>query len=89
VPSEMVLPAFVAAVLFVALLIAYPWQILPVGSVVYLLSLPIGWKSYRDQERSFVSRTEAGEELKADQGTGRFPAAGTHPGSDERPTHLN
>jgi CDP-diacylglycerol--serine O-phosphatidyltransferase len=89
VPSEMVLPAFVAAVLFVALLIAYPWQILSVGSVVYLLSLPIGWKSYRDQERSFVSRTEAGEELKADQGTGRFPAAGTHPGSDERPTHLN
>jgi CDP-diacylglycerol--serine O-phosphatidyltransferase len=89
VPPEMVLPAFVSAVLFVALLIAYPWQILSVGSVVYLLSLPLGWKSYRDQERSFIARTAAGEQRKADHAAESFSSVGMHTDSDERPTHLN
>src|SRR2546423_3016854 len=51
VPPEMVLPVFVSVVFFVALLIGYPWHIFSIGSVVYLLSLPWGWKSYRDHER--------------------------------------
>ena len=51
VPPEMVLPVFVSVVFFIALLISYPWHILSFGSVLYLLSLPLGWKSYRDQER--------------------------------------
>ena len=52
VPPEMVLPVFVAVVFFIALLIGYPWHILSAGSVLYLLSLPAGWKSYRDHERA-------------------------------------
>ena len=51
VPPEMVLPVFVSVVFFIALLIGYPWYILSAGSVLYLLSLPAGWKSYRDHER--------------------------------------
>jgi CDP-diacylglycerol--serine O-phosphatidyltransferase len=51
VPPEMVLPVFVSVVLFIALLIGYPWLILSTGTVLYLLSLPIGWKSYRDHKR--------------------------------------
>src|ERR1700686_4197055 len=51
VPPEMVLPVFVSVVFFIALLIGYPWHILSAGSVLYLLSLPAGWKSYRDHER--------------------------------------
>ena len=51
VPPEMVLPIFVSVIFFIALLIGYPWYILSAGSVLYLLSLPAGWKSYRDQER--------------------------------------
>ena len=47
VPSEMVLPVFVSVIFFIALLISYPWQIISVCSVFYLLLLPIGWKSYR------------------------------------------
>src|ERR1044072_6228713 len=50
VPPEMVLPVFVSVVFFFALLVSYPWYILSVGTVLYLLSLPWGWKSYRDQE---------------------------------------
>ena len=51
VPPEMVLPVFVSVVLFIALLIGYPWHILSAGTVLYLLSLPWGWKSYRDHKR--------------------------------------
>src|SRR6202023_3003516 len=51
VPPEMVLPVFVSVVFFIALLISYPWYILSAGSVLYLLSLPAGWKSYRAHER--------------------------------------
>src|SRR5262245_59193277 len=52
VPPELVLPVFVAVVFFIALLISYPWHILSVGSVLYLLSLPFGWTSYRRQARA-------------------------------------
>src|ERR1700756_1411615 len=53
VPPEMVLPVFVAVIFFIALLIGYPWHILSAGSVLYLLSLPLGWKSYRDHKRAY------------------------------------
>src|SRR6478609_11026599 len=46
VPPEMVLPVFVLAVAFTALLIAYPWWVLTLGSVCYLACLPLGWVSY-------------------------------------------
>jgi len=52
VPPELVLPVFVGVIFFIALLISYPWYILSAGSVLYLLSLPLGWKSYRDQARA-------------------------------------
>src|SRR5580658_1391721 len=50
VPPEMVLPVFVSVIFFIALLIGYPWYILSIGSVIYLLSLPLGWKSYRGHQ---------------------------------------
>src|SRR4029077_18973163 len=53
VPPEMVLPVFVCVIFFIALLIGYPWHILSAGSILYLLSLPLGWKSYRDQKRAY------------------------------------
>src|ERR1700726_3061817 len=61
VPPEMVLPVFVSVVLFIALLIGYPWHILSAGTVLYLLSLPLGWKSYRDHARKAAAElTPAG-----------------------------
>jgi CDP-diacylglycerol--serine O-phosphatidyltransferase len=45
VPPEMVLPVIVVAVLFIALLVSYPWELLSVGTVVYLACLPLGWWS--------------------------------------------
>src|SRR5919198_5907867 len=51
VPPEMVLPLFVLVVLFFALLLSYPWEVLTVGTVLYLGSLPFGWLSYREYAR--------------------------------------
>src|SRR5579871_3086545 len=59
VPPELVLPVFVGVVLFIALLIGYPWYILSTGSVLYLLSLPLGLKSYRDHARAAEAATAA------------------------------
>src|SRR6201997_5031193 len=53
VPPELVLPVFVCVIFFIALLIGYPWHILSAGSVLYLLSLPLGWKSYHDHQRAY------------------------------------
>ncbi len=51
VPPEMVLPIFVVVVLFVALLVTFPWEVLTVGTVLYLAALPLGWFSYRNYQR--------------------------------------
>jgi CDP-diacylglycerol--serine O-phosphatidyltransferase len=59
VPPELVLPVFVSVIFFIALLIGYPWHILSVGSALYLASLPVGWKSYRDHARNLAAATAA------------------------------
>ena len=61
----MVLPVFVSVVFFIALLIGYPWHILSAGSVLYLLSLPMGWKSYRDHERAAAAQANVATEAAA------------------------
>jgi CDP-diacylglycerol---serine O-phosphatidyltransferase len=53
VPPEMVLPVFVCVVGFFALLIAYPWWVLSIGTVAYLACLPLGWWRYRENERNY------------------------------------
>ena len=60
VPPELVLPVFVSVIFFIALLIGYPWYILSAGSIAYLLSLPMGWKSYRDQKLAYEAANAPG-----------------------------
>src|SRR5215510_9114542 len=55
VAPELVLPLFVVVVLFFALLIAYPWPVLTIATVIYLASLPFGFMSYRDHQRRDMS----------------------------------
>jgi CDP-diacylglycerol--serine O-phosphatidyltransferase len=59
VAPEMVLPVFVLIVLFFALLISYPWEVLTIGTVLYLMTLPLGWLSYRDAQRKTAAATAA------------------------------
>jgi CDP-diacylglycerol---serine O-phosphatidyltransferase len=51
VAPDLVLLVFIGVVLFFALLIAYPWEVLTVGTLAYLASLPFGWLSHREYVR--------------------------------------
>jgi CDP-diacylglycerol--serine O-phosphatidyltransferase len=89
VPPEMVLPVFVSVVFFIALLISYPWYILSAGSVLYVLSLPAGWKSYRDYERKAAAHAATPADAAATNSTPPFTASAAEPEQDNRPARLN
>lgn len=89
VPPELVLPVFVAVVFFIALLIGYPWHILSAGSVLYLLSLPVGWKSYRDQQRRTAAQATAATDVPAADPPRSFVQAAPDGEPDDRPSRLN
>jgi CDP-diacylglycerol--serine O-phosphatidyltransferase len=90
VPPEMVLPVFILVVLFVALLISYPWEVLTVGTLVYLGCLPLGITSYRryvrqdaEADKPAPARPSAAPEQDA-------PDPPVPPSSEaERPSRLN
>ena len=85
VPPETVLPIFIAAVLFVALLISYPWIVLSAGTLAYLACLPVGWQAYRNHEKRDAEAASA-----AAASAGETFAPPTAPASeDERPARLN
>jgi CDP-diacylglycerol--serine O-phosphatidyltransferase len=92
VAPEMVLPVFVAVVMFFALLISYPWIVLTIGTVAYLASLPFGYLSYREHQRRDAGSAAAHAPLPA---PAPAPAAGDKPtlppgrGEHERPARLN
>jgi CDP-diacylglycerol--serine O-phosphatidyltransferase len=88
VPPEMVGPAVVVAVLFIALLIAYPWIILTAGTLAYLGALPFGYLSHRGYERrSRESRAETTSTSPQVAATtvSIVPAAD----NEDRPSRLN
>ena len=88
VPPELVLPAFVSAVFVIALLIGYPWYMLSAGTLIYLLSLPVGWKSYRNHQRKAEAQTTASAATSsaAPEPPSPFLSAAD---DDNRPARLN
>jgi CDP-diacylglycerol--serine O-phosphatidyltransferase len=95
VPPEMVLPIFVLVVLFVAVLISYPWPVLTVGTLCYLAALPLGWLSYRRYEQAAAAAAASSPAAPSPAASERAdePATPTvlRPGetAEERPTRLN
>ena len=88
VPPDMVGPAVVVTVLFIALLIAYPWIILTAGTLAYLGALPFGYLSYRGYERrTRENRAEAPSTSPQVAATtvSIVPAAD----NEDRPSRLN
>jgi CDP-diacylglycerol---serine O-phosphatidyltransferase len=89
VPPELVLPVFVSVVFFIALLIGYPWHILSACTVLYLLSLPAGWKSYRDHERRAATPAVTPADVVPSNPPPPFTAPVAEPEQDNRPVRLN
>jgi CDP-diacylglycerol---serine O-phosphatidyltransferase len=93
VPPEMVLPVFVSVIFFIALLIGYPWHILSACTVLYLLSLPAGWKSYRNHQRNAdAAAAQAATPADAAPPSNPVPplvSVVSDPEQDNRPVRLN
>jgi CDP-diacylglycerol--serine O-phosphatidyltransferase len=90
VPPEMVGPVVMVLVLSVALLIAYPWILLTIGTLAYLASLPFGWLSYRNYEmRARHAKGEAVSATAARQPPSAAPVVRAADDDEERPARLN
>ena len=50
IPREWVLPLLAGIVLSLVLLIAFPWTMMTLAVIAYVISLPLAWKSYRQLE---------------------------------------
>jgi CDP-diacylglycerol--serine O-phosphatidyltransferase len=85
VAPDMVLPVVVLVVLFIAVLVSYPWHLLTGGSLLYLIFLPVGWMSYRKHER----RAAAAAAATADTGSAHGFVAPVDAEQDNRPSRLN
>ena len=88
VPPEMVLPVFVIVVLFFALLISYPWEVLTIGTLTYLACLPLGWLSYREHERKAVKGPSEGV-TESERAPTLAPTSPQSAEDPERPARLN
>jgi len=93
VPPDMVLPVFVVVVLAFALLISYPWEVLSLGTLVYLCCLPFGWLSYREYQRKDKAAAVAATEVAAGPAS-ESPLSPDHDGVErdsdpDRPARLN
>lgn len=93
VAPNMVLPVFLLVVLFVALLVSYPWYVLTAGSLAYLASLPFGWLSWRqyvrkDAEAAAAKSPQAAVVQPQPAGAPALPGM-PQTEDEERPTRLN
>ncbi len=94
IAPDMVLPVFVAVVLFFALLVAYPWEVLTLGTLAYLGGLPFGWIAYREHQRrdaaSALQRSSAGvQRTVEDESPSLSPGHPEYPPGSDRPARLN
>jgi CDP-diacylglycerol---serine O-phosphatidyltransferase len=85
VPPELVLPVFVAVVFVVALLVVYPWHILSAGSLLYIVSLPLGWRSYRNQAARHAAGLGAAAAAAPSAASASFQAPVVDPSEQQRP----
>jgi CDP-diacylglycerol---serine O-phosphatidyltransferase len=87
VAPELVLPAILFVVLFFALLVAYPWWVLSIGTLAYLAALPLGFLSYREHRRQDAEAASLGpEKVPSPDAPAVLPLPKE---KDDRPTRLN
>ncbi len=86
IAPDMVLPVVVAVVLFIAVLISFPWHLLMVVAIAYLLTLPWGWMSYRNHERRAAGLIASGSTSSGAPPVFHDTSDGE---TDDRPSRLN
>ena len=86
VRPDMVPPVIVVVVLFIALLVSYPWHLLTAGTLIYLACLPLGWFSYQRYRQADAAAAASVTAPAADDAV--LPPQPTQSG-DERPARLN
>jgi CDP-diacylglycerol---serine O-phosphatidyltransferase len=84
VRPDLVAPVIIIAVLLIALLISYPWELLTVGSVAYLALLPLGWFSYQRYQQADAAAVAAATPAETHAST---PVS--RDADDDRPARLN
>lgn len=87
VPPEAVLPAFVVVVLFVALLVSYPWQVLTIGTIAYLAALPWSYMAHRRYKLADVVQTDG--QASGAHAAHAIPQPHAANDDEDRPTRLN
>jgi CDP-diacylglycerol--serine O-phosphatidyltransferase len=90
VPPDMVLPVFVLVVLFFALLISFPWEVMTTGTLLYLASLPFGFLSYCRYARAEATAQRGEEDQPATRElpAPEAPQRGVET-DEQRPRRLN
>ncbi|MBL6430553.1 MAG: phosphatidylcholine/phosphatidylserine synthase [Alphaproteobacteria bacterium] len=78
---DLVLPLFVAAVLFVALLVSYPFEMLAIGAAAYLVSIPVAWRWHQKYASGQIPGAAANDTSADDDGD----EADTRPRPPKRP----
>jgi len=81
VPSEMVVPLFFVVVLFAAFLISFPWLTLTLGTLAYLISVPMS--ATRFMRRARTERAAGDEAVKSAKTNG---ARDTEPATKPKTT---
>jgi CDP-diacylglycerol---serine O-phosphatidyltransferase len=66
VPRHWVLPLLILTVAFVALLVSFPFEVLAVGTILYLATIPFGVARYRQLDRAHAAPPHAAT-MPADQ----------------------
>lgn len=59
IDRDLVLPMLAGSVLFTVLLISFPWQVLTAGVVIYLVMLPVGWRSFKRHQANDLKKSDA------------------------------
>jgi CDP-diacylglycerol--serine O-phosphatidyltransferase len=86
VPREWVLPLLVAVVSFFALLASFPWEVMVVATLTYLVVLPYGVKLYRRLE---AKHGPVAEPAAADGAVAEVPPPPEERGDNVRSIRLN
>jgi CDP-diacylglycerol--serine O-phosphatidyltransferase len=90
VPTEAVLPIFVVVVLFFALLLSYPWEVLTIGTVLYLGSLPFGRMSYLKHQKRDADDNAINDKIDTVAAASSHPTSvQSRPSSPPNPSDAN